>query len=107
MEETIERAAPLEMDACAYYMNLFRPKFDARRLLDTDAAAKTRNESLVAALRTLPGKVKFNILSLSQYSPWFLWERPEQMPRELKSALGLDESAALSFCEFVFGSKAA
>jgi hypothetical protein len=100
--DTIARAAPLEKDACAYYMELFRPEMQARRRLATEPEVRTRFERMLAALDTLPGKLKFEILRLSQYSRHFLWRRPEEMPPELKRALGLDESAALSFCEFVF-----
>jgi hypothetical protein len=84
---------------------LLKPKFDARRLLDTDPEVKTRNKNLLDALDTLPGKLKYEILRLSQYSSHFLWERPEEMPSELKRALGLDESASLSFHEFVFSTQ--
>jgi hypothetical protein len=86
---------------------LLKPKFDARKLLETDADVAQRFEDLLAAVEKLRGRIRNEVGQLTHFAPHVLWQCGEEMPPALKVLLGLDGDAPITFCGFVFGSKAA
>jgi hypothetical protein len=86
---------------------LLKPKFDARKLLETDAEVKRRFEALLSAIKALPGRVRSGIEQQTHLPPRMLWWCDAPMPKELKQLLKLNENAAINFYEFVYGPKTA
>jgi hypothetical protein len=95
-----------EESPTSYYLRLLKPWFVASEKVKNDPRTSARNDALLAALDSLPGAMRFEILKLSQYSRWYLWQRPEQMPPELLHALGLEVGTAISYQTFVLGAEA-
>jgi hypothetical protein len=85
-------------------IEFLRPEYEASERIKNDVETRGRNEKLLAALDSLPGKLRFEILKLSQYSRWHLWQHPEQISPELVRALGLEEGTAISYQEYVLES---
>jgi hypothetical protein len=86
---------------CIYYVKLFRAEHEASMRVRNDPKTRARNEKLLAALDSLPGKLRLEILDHVRRPRHLVWQSTMAMPPELMRALGLDEGTAFSYQDFI------